>query len=305
MTKGFITIATGDKQYYKIAANLLLSYRCFSESPCPFAIIADEENEYTALFDDVIITNEAKRSFLDKFLILKLCPYDETIFLDADCLAYGDLNKYWEFFKDATDFSAVGSNFDLSDNNGAWYNLDGIGEYGKLIKYKTKIHAGVMFVRNTNKLEKLYRDYMEMCDSFDTLYFHTCPFSIDECVLGVALPLNNMKAVEENPQLIASYPALTTLKVDMMKRELQYSTPWHDTVNGILLHWGTAQTRQPLYKFNVECLEYLVSEKKTFLNEVKYQLKFRLLALRIKNLPSEITLLMKRIKNKCLGAKRG
>ena len=67
MTKGFITIATGDKQYYMIAANLLLSYRCFSESPCPFAIIADEENEYTALFDDVIITNEAKQSFLDKF----------------------------------------------------------------------------------------------------------------------------------------------------------------------------------------------------------------------------------------------
>lgn len=298
MTKGFITIATGDIHYYRIAANLLLSYRRFSESSCPFAIIAEEENEYTDLFDDVIIANEAKRSFLDKFLLLKLCPYDETIFLDADCLAYGDLNKYWDFFKDATDFSAVGSNFDLSDNNGAWYNIDGIGEYGKLIKYKTKIHAGVMFIRKSSTLEKLYRDCMEMCEIFDTLFFHTCPFSIDECVLGVAMPLNNMKAVEENPKLLAFYPELYKLKVDMLKGNLRYSTPWHEMVNGILLHWGTVQTRRALYIFNVECLNYVLSEKKSFVNDIKYKLKFRLLVLKIKDIPPRIKMIIKRIKNK-------
>ena len=53
MTHGFITIATGDAQYYKIAVNLLHSYRWFSKAPVPFAILADQENEYTADFDDV------------------------------------------------------------------------------------------------------------------------------------------------------------------------------------------------------------------------------------------------------------
>ena len=48
MTHGFITIATGDAQYYKIAVNLLHSYRWFSKAPVPFAILADQENEYTA-----------------------------------------------------------------------------------------------------------------------------------------------------------------------------------------------------------------------------------------------------------------
>ena len=86
MTRGFITIATGKSHYYKIAANLLLSYRFFSKNPYPFAIIAEEHNEYTELFDDVIITTEAMRSFTDKFLLLKLCPYDETIFFDAETL---------------------------------------------------------------------------------------------------------------------------------------------------------------------------------------------------------------------------
>ena len=46
MTHGFITIATGDVQYYKMSVNLLHSYRWFSKTPVPFAILADQENEY-------------------------------------------------------------------------------------------------------------------------------------------------------------------------------------------------------------------------------------------------------------------
>ena len=48
--KGFVTIATGDSKYYQMAVNLLLSYRHFTKSPYPFAIISDRENEYTCLF---------------------------------------------------------------------------------------------------------------------------------------------------------------------------------------------------------------------------------------------------------------
>ena len=72
MTRGFITIATGKKQYYEIAVNLLRSYRYFAKEKYPFAIIAEEENECTALFDDVILTNEAMHSFMDKLLLMKL-----------------------------------------------------------------------------------------------------------------------------------------------------------------------------------------------------------------------------------------
>ena len=42
MTRGFITISTGDLQYYKIAANLLKSYRIFTKNPMPFCVIAEE-----------------------------------------------------------------------------------------------------------------------------------------------------------------------------------------------------------------------------------------------------------------------
>ena len=69
--KGFVTIATGQERYYKLARNLLHSYRLFAKDPFPFAIISDRENEYTSEFDKVIVISDAfsescllKRRFL-------------------------------------------------------------------------------------------------------------------------------------------------------------------------------------------------------------------------------------------------
>ena len=49
-------------------------------------------------------------------------PFDETIFIDSDCLAYKDLNDFWEVFKDADDFSMFGTNFPVDYEYG-WFQL--------------------------------------------------------------------------------------------------------------------------------------------------------------------------------------
>ena len=262
MTRGFITIATGNKHYCRIAANLLLSYRLFSRNPLPFAIIAEEENEYTALFDDVILLKESTRSFLDKFQLLMLCPYDENIFLDADSLAYGDLNAYWDFFRDATDFSAVGENAGREDKHKAWYNVEDLGKYGVSLPYKCSVHAGVMFVRPGEKVRKMYEDCMELYHNFHTMHFHSYPSSVDECVFGVAMPMNGMKTVKETAHLLAFYPCLSRVKADILYGKLSHTTTWGTSdENGVLLHWGTAQTHEPLYRYNEACLHYLLRRR--------------------------------------------
>ena len=62
MTKGFLTIATGNEKYFILAKNLLNSYRYFSEKPLPFAIITDRYNQYTDEFDNTIILDKATSS---------------------------------------------------------------------------------------------------------------------------------------------------------------------------------------------------------------------------------------------------
>lgn len=107
MTQGFITIATGDEQYYKLAVNLLHSYRHFSNAPLPFAILADRQNDFTAEFDDVRLFSRAHCGYLDKLDMFDYLPYDVNIFIDADCLAYGDLNSLFDVFRNADDFPAL------------------------------------------------------------------------------------------------------------------------------------------------------------------------------------------------------
>ena len=46
---GFVTLAVGDDRYYKLAANLLQSYRLNGNCDAPFAIFADRMNIRTCL----------------------------------------------------------------------------------------------------------------------------------------------------------------------------------------------------------------------------------------------------------------
>lgn len=48
-SRGFVTIATGKEEYYRLAHNLLLSYKYHTENPLPFALLCDRENEYTCV----------------------------------------------------------------------------------------------------------------------------------------------------------------------------------------------------------------------------------------------------------------
>ena len=73
MTKGFVTIATGDERYFELACNLLHSYKHFSKNPYPFAILTDKNNKYTEEFDDVIVLEDTTSSYMDKLKLLLYC----------------------------------------------------------------------------------------------------------------------------------------------------------------------------------------------------------------------------------------
>ena len=98
--RGFVTIATGKTHYYRIAKNLLDSYRVNASGAFPFAIICDRENEYTAAFDKVVMLDNPTHSYMDKLRLFDCLPWEETIFIDADCLVYGDIDRWWKLFEE-------------------------------------------------------------------------------------------------------------------------------------------------------------------------------------------------------------
>ena len=98
LTKGIITIATGNERYYKMALYLLYSLR-ISNPEMKMAIITDKQNLCTNEFDDVVILEEPHKSYLDKLDLLIRCPYDENIFIDADSLVFSNIDYLWKCFE--------------------------------------------------------------------------------------------------------------------------------------------------------------------------------------------------------------
>lgn len=162
MTRGFITVATGSDSYYIQARNLLHSFKLFNQES-PFAIICDRKNKYTEEFDDVVIIDNPKFDYLDKFRILKDCPYDENIFIETDCLVYHNLEHFWGLLSREYDLTSFGWN---DSKLSRWFPDE---EYAseKFLKGQKTIptfNPGYLFIRKGKNAQKMFSDAMKIID---------------------------------------------------------------------------------------------------------------------------------------------
>ena len=261
MTRGFITIATGKELYYQLAKNLLLSYKLFCNSPYPFAIMCDKENEYTALFDDVVLFQPGEHPYFDKFRLLKETPYDETIFIDADCLAYADLNGFWDYFASADDFSAAGSNYAIDSERGL-FQIDEIGPYQERVHWKPSIHGGLYFIRKSAVCNAIYEDCQNIAQHYGDYHWpDICAPYADEPVLCLAMAANGCHAMNADPRNYGIPWEVTTLKCDLFTGTCRYATEWHPLVDqGRMIHWSVRYTKKPLYRFEVEKMNLMLKK---------------------------------------------
>lgn len=259
MTRGFITIATGKEMYYQLAKNLLLSYKLFCKDPYPFAIMCDCENEYTVLFDKVILFKPTEHAYFDKFELLKLAPYDETIFIDADCLAYADLNHFWDYFADADDFSASGSNYSI-DCGGGLFQINEIGEYRNRVHWRPDIHGGLYFIRKSEICDAIYEDCQKIGQHYDDYNWpEICAPYADEPVLCLAMAANGCHATEVAPENYGIPWEVTEMNCDIFTGNCTYATQWHPMVTqGYMIHWSVRYCKKPLYLFEVEKLNLML-----------------------------------------------
>ncbi len=164
MTRGFVTLATGSEKYYKMAVNMLRSFR-FHNPETKMAILCDKENEYTAEFDDAVVLDNVFGSYKDKFRLLVDSPYDESIFIEPDCFVYRNLDFFWEILSAESDFSSFGWN-DSPLN--IWFKSEEsqaeIKKHLPDIKAFPLFNPGYFFIRKGEKCKKMYRDCLNIAD---------------------------------------------------------------------------------------------------------------------------------------------
>lgn len=267
MTKGFITLATGDERYFKMALNLLKSYRLFSDDPLPFAILADRHNQYTEQFDEVIILENAKCSYLDKLSILINCPYDETIFIDADCLAYHDLNDYWNVCDFSNTLTCFGNSFPLDNKTNGYFKKEDIGEFTNQIKFIPHVHGGVYFIKNNSQCNDIFKLAMKINENYNNYKFtHFDKHPADESILALCMAVFDCRPIVEKGWHLIFYPDLKNFKADILQGTNSCMKYGEFVTNAYLIHWQNFFTNKTAYKSEVDKLNIMYQRKMKFVN---------------------------------------
>lgn len=101
VTQGYLALATGPRKYVDLAMNLAASIKVVDPTR-PVCLVHDRAADIPAeahrLFDDFALLDDdpAYRPILNKLRLLHASPYDQSMFIDADCLLVRhDVSDYW------------------------------------------------------------------------------------------------------------------------------------------------------------------------------------------------------------------
>ena len=260
MTKGFVTVATGQNKFYRLAVNLLKSYKLHSINPLPFAIIADRSNKYTDLFDKVIILSNPHFSYLDKIEMFNNPPFDYNIFIDADSLIFGDINSFFSHFP-FNGVKSFGQIYPIESGIG-WFKQENIGTYANKIHFCIGHHGGIVLFDKSLKTKEIYNTCLDITDHYNEFKFSEFINPADEPIIALSVAIHNCPPlIGLNGNYYANgyvfWPMALKIKANVKNGELDYLS--HNKVwikNNLILHFKTDNTHNPIYKTEVARINY-------------------------------------------------
>ncbi len=277
MSKGFITIATGE-YFCQLAINMVKSYRYSAKNPYPFAVITDENGVETLkdYFDKIVLNNDESTGYSVKLNIGDLSPFDETIFIDADTLIVRDISDWWKAFENSGyDVAVWGWNCDINDKRaGKLISSTAQNKYN--IKRYIGFNGGVYYFKNNEAAKKIFCRAKELMDSYieddQHLFNGKCG---DEPVMAVSLIEHGIYGVEDpNKERMFCSPGMTRLKINLLAGKCSFQK-YDYMVYPAVMHWGTSETRTNLkYSREVYILDQYLSNIPTVICYIKGYTKY-------------------------------
>lgn len=261
MSRGFITIATGDSKYHTMAKTLVRSYKLTSKEPMKFGVITDDPNDKFEEFDDVVYIQDATRSYMDKINIMRHSPYDETIFVDSDCIAFGDLNVYWEDFQGISDFSAYGKVF-CEDSDAAWFKVSETGQYAESLHYSIDLHGGIYYFKRSANTDRIYKTCIDITNNYESFRFKNFKKPADEPIIALAMAVNGAKPIPSVGDRFCFLRNTKCLKGNFFNRKLCYWFNGGSVAAGRLVHFGTSRTILPFYQVEMRKVNFEWNHRK-------------------------------------------
>lgn len=257
LSSGFFTLAVGAERYYKLAANLLLSYRKNGNCYAPFAIVCDRENEYTAQFDKVVLLPKVACSYMDKIEMLSYLPFDRNVFIDADCLIYNDVSSLLD--NCVRGVTCFGWDHPLDEKGKGWYEPENLGPFKERIGFRISTHGGIMFIRNDETTACIYEDCRYISAHYSDFKFDMFEKPADEPIIATAMAANDCKPINrsEHYDVYGFYPTFKECRMNIARKELAYTFDGKKWMNDVkILHWQNHYTRTAVYMREIDRLLY-------------------------------------------------
>ena len=173
LDRTIITIASGKKIYVDMACNLAMSFLLWNDpAKINFNIVTDHPEYIPSFLQDKIkviykTSDELGGGFLSKLQIGNFIETSESIFIDSDCLVYGNLNPLFDAFKDH-DVSVFGYNRTEGIDVGFCKDIKSVIQ-SQGISYFPLICGSIYFARNNEISRKIFGFAKSMVKDYDSI----------------------------------------------------------------------------------------------------------------------------------------
>ncbi|RYE40129.1 MAG: hypothetical protein EOP48_25025 [Sphingobacteriales bacterium] len=232
MNKNVITIATGKQLYIDMAVNLARSFLLWNNpDEISFYIVTDHP-QYVP--DDIkqrikiyqISPGELGEGFSSKLHLDRLAPEGQTLFIDSDCLVFGNIDSIFTRFKGHS-VSVVGKYI----NDTEWFgNIKEIcAKFG--IPHLVKFNGGIYYLEKGDAANAVYSTARKLEREYDEIGFIRLRNKPnDEVIMALSMQLHNQPPVEEDGTIMGEFVNFQSgFKGDIFAgKAALYNTPGHE-----------------------------------------------------------------------------
>lgn len=164
---GVLTMAFHDEKYLRQAIALARSVRLHNPT-LSIAIVTNLEHPWVdEYFDQRIEYREAYGDIFEQKLYLNdYSPYERTLYIDSDCLAYGSLDATFRYLSDF-EFWMPGHN--LADNFNPYWGIEA-SDWCQRLELETiaRFNAGVFYFDRSKRSQSVFGHARQAIEDYDS-----------------------------------------------------------------------------------------------------------------------------------------
>lgn len=203
--RGVVTVAFGSERYIGMARNLAISVRRNWPGTALTLVTDSSDEKLNDLFDSVVIMDETiGRNLLQKLNLDRYTPYDETLFLDSDCLVVRDMSFTWDLYRDV-DFAVAGTKVSKGDWFGA--EIEEVRNKLGIEEPISKFNGGLMYWKSNNVGRGVFQEARRLSSEYSALGFEAFRSDLphaDEPLISLAMAKYGVSARDDRGTTMAT-----------------------------------------------------------------------------------------------------